>query len=65
MTLDLATARVRKKAAEAAIAEVLQNLCEELQPSNIRLDVSVSRLMHWGEDVPASIMFEVNIICEV
>ena len=63
--MELSAARARKKQAESDITKILQDLCEDLRPSNLRLDLSVSRLEQWGEDTPVSIMFLVNITCEV
>jgi hypothetical protein len=65
MTLDLAAARARKKEAEAAITAILQELCEELRPGNVGMELNVSRLEQRGEDAPVSIMFHVKITCEV
>ena len=63
--MSLSPVRARKKEAEQAITQILQEFCEEVKPTNIRMDLHTSRLEHWGEDIPADFMFSVNIICEV
>jgi hypothetical protein len=63
--MSLAPVRAKKKEAEQAIAQILLEFSREAQPSNISMVVDVSRLMNWGEDIPADFMFSVNITCEV